>query len=89
MRLSYVYTIFAHKYLTLLLMNATISMDGLWAIVDSLSVKNKKWLADRLRKSIADSSKGKEEEILTGISKSLQQAKQGDTFPLDRIWSQL
>ena len=70
-------------------MNATISMDGLWAIVDSLSVKNKKWLFKRLLKSIDDSSESKEEEILDGLSRSLQQAKEGNTIPLDNIWDEL
>ncbi|MDE6836757.1 MAG: hypothetical protein K2J23_04130 [Muribaculaceae bacterium] len=70
-------------------MNATISMDGLWAIVDSLSVKNKKWLFKRLLKSIDDSSVSKEKEILDGLSRSLQQVKEGDTIPLDNIWEEL
>lgn len=70
-------------------MNATISMDGLWAIVDSLSVKNKKWLSRRLQKSINDYSELKEKEILEGLSRSLQQAKEGNTIPLDNIWEEL
>ncbi len=35
-------------------MNGIISMDGLWTIVDSLSLKNKKWLAGKLQRSITD-----------------------------------
>lgn len=62
-------------------MNVTISMDGLWAIIDSLSIKNKKKLSERLQASINNSSKPKEEEILAGLSKSLQQAKEGKTIP--------
>ena len=70
-------------------MNATISMEGLWAIVDSLSVKNKKWLADKLLVSLSSPKKSKEEEILVGIDKSLREVKSGITFPLDTIWEQL
>lgn len=70
-------------------MNATISMEGLWAIVDSLSVKNKKWLADKLRVSLSSPKKSKEEELLDGIDKSLREVKSGITFPLDTIWEQL
>ncbi len=64
-------------------------MDGLWAIVDSLSVKNKKWLAGKLQRSLADSNATKEEEILSGIKRSLNEAKSGNTLPLDTIWDQL
>ena len=71
------------------IMNATISLDGLWAIVDSLSLKNKKWLADRLEVSISSIKHGKEKEILDGISKSIQEAKSGKTHSLDTLWDQL
>ncbi len=64
-------------------------MDGLWAIVDSLSVKNKKWLAGKLQNSLADTNTKKEEEILNGIRQSLNEAKNGNTLPLDTIWDQL
>lgn len=70
-------------------MNAIISMDGLWVIVDSLSVKNKKWLSKRLLKSIDDYEELKEKEILESLSRSLQQAKEGNTIPLDSIWNEL
>ena len=71
------------------IMNATISMDGLWAIVDSLSLKNKKWLADRLEDSMSTAKMVKEKEILNGISKSIQEAKSGKTQSLDTLWDQL
>ena len=70
-------------------MNATISMDGLWAIVDSLSLKNKKWLADRLEDSMSNAKTVREKEILNGISKSIQEAKSGNTQSLDTLWDQL
>ncbi len=70
-------------------MNATISMDGLWAIIDSLSVKNKKWLSDKLLTSLSASKANKEDEILTGIARSVKEAQAGKTLPLDTIWDQL
>ena len=70
-------------------MNATISMDGLWAIIDSLSIKNKKWLAGKLQMSLSKSDASKEEEIVRGIKRSLNEAKSGKTLPLDSLWEQL
>lgn len=70
-------------------MNATISMDGLWTIVDSLSPKNKKWLVDRLLASLSSSNEMKEEEILNGIDNSIKEVKSGNTIPLDNLWAQL
>lgn len=70
-------------------MNATISMDGLWAIVDSLSLKNKKWLAEKLKISMSEASNVKEQEILDGISISIKEAKCGNTQSLDTLWDQL
>lgn len=70
-------------------MNATISMDGLWTIVDSLSTKNKKWLVDKLLLSLSASKESKENAILAGISQSAREAKDGKTLPLDTLWDQL
>ncbi|MDE6234769.1 MAG: hypothetical protein K2M56_03360 [Muribaculaceae bacterium] len=70
-------------------MNATISMDGLWMIVDSLSAKNKKWLVDRLLKSLSTSKESKEDAILAGIAQSAQEAKEGNVLPIDTLWNQI
>ena len=70
-------------------MNATISLDGLWAIVDSLSTKNKKWLVDKLQLSLSASKESKENIILAGIAQSAKEAKDGKTLPLDTLWEQL
>ena len=70
-------------------MNATISMDGLWTIVDSLSTKNKKWLVDKLLVSLSASNESKENTILAGIARSAKEAKEGKTMPLDTLWEQL
>lgn len=64
-------------------------MDGLWTIVDSLSLKNKKWLAGKLQRSLTDAVAPKEKEILSGIKQSMKQAKAGETLPLDTLWDQL
>lgn len=50
---------------------------------------NKKWLSRQLQKSINASSELKEKEILEGLSRSLQQAKDGNTIPLDNIREEL
>ena len=70
-------------------MNATISMDGLWAIVDSLSIKNKQWLSEKLRVSLSEKAASKEDEILAGIARSVKEAKTGQTLPLESIWERL
>ena len=70
-------------------MNATISMDGLWTIVDSLSTKNKKWLVDKLLVSLSASKESKENAILAGIARSAKEVKEGKTMPLDTLWEQL
>lgn len=71
-------------------MNATISMDGLWSAIQSLSIKNKKWLADKLLCDIkaAETSKSKE-EILVGIERGLKDIKEDRVYPIDQLWDQL
>lgn len=70
-------------------MNATISMDGLWAIIDSLSIKNKKWIAHKLNKTLASTKASGEEEILAGIVRSIKEAKSDNTCALETLWNQL
>ena len=70
-------------------MNATISMDGLWTIIDSLSIKNKKWLVDKLLLSLSTPKESNENTILSGIAQSAREAKEGKTLPLDTLWHQL
>lgn len=64
-------------------------MYGLWAIIDSISRKNKEWLADKLLLSLSESEKSGENEILEGIVRSVREAKSGNTLPLDTLWKQL
>ena len=70
-------------------MNGTISMDGLWSVIDSLSLKNKKWLADKLEAALSAPTISEEEEILSGIARSAKEAKEGNTYSLDTLWEQL
>lgn len=70
-------------------MNATISLEGLWSIVNSLSTKNKKWLANKLNEALAPASQSKDEVTLSAISKSINEAKNGQTMPIDSLWEQL
>lgn len=58
-------------------MKATISMESLWQTIQSLSPKNKKWLADKLIEDLQteEESIGKE-EILAGIDAGLKEVKQ-------------
>lgn len=72
-------------------MKATISMESLWQTIQSLSPKNKKWLADKLIKDlqIEEESIGKE-EILAGIDAGLKDMKAGRTRSFDdfiKEWS--
>lgn len=70
-------------------MNATISMEGLWTIVNSLSLKNKKWLSNKLLASISTNEISKENEVMNGIVRSVKEARSNNTYPLDSIWEQL
>ena len=64
-------------------------MDGLWSVIDSLSVKNKRWLAEKLQATLAEPKSSEEAEILSGIARSAREAKAGQTSPLDTLWEQL
>lgn len=64
-------------------------MEGLWAIIDSLSVKHKKWIADRLNQTLTSSDREKKDEVIRGIVLSVKEAKAGKTSALDTIWDQL
>lgn len=70
-------------------MNATISLDGLWAIIDSLSIKNKRWLVNKLLSSLSASNGLDEDTILEGLAQSIREVNEGKTQPIDTLWSQL
>lgn len=63
-------------------MNVTISREGLWQMIQSLSLSNKKWIADRLIENIHEKEEEQyisKEEILAGIDAGLKDLKAGRT----------
>ena len=58
-------------------MRATISLDSLWAIIQSLSFNNRKWLSDKLQESLREEETEyiSKEEILAGIDAGLKDLK--------------
>ena len=52
-------------------------------------IKNKQWLAEKLRVSLSEKAASKEDEILAGIARSVKEAKTGQTLPLESIWERL
>ena len=74
-------------------MNAKISLDGLWAMIQTLSISNQKWLADKLQENIREKEEEAEyiskEEILTGIKSGLEDLKAGRTQSFDDFIKEL
>lgn len=71
-------------------MTATISLDGLWIYIQSLSRTNKKWLSDKLLEDLySDETIKTKEEILDGIVQGAREVKEGKTHPIEELWSQL
>lgn len=59
-------------------MKATISLDSLWATIQSLSLTNRKWLASKLQENIHEEEETEyisKEELLAGIRSGLQDLK--------------
>ena len=73
-------------------MKATISLDGLWQIVSSLSLRNQKWLAGKLEESIRQREETEyisQEELLAGIDAGLKDLKAGRTRPIEELFKEL
>ena len=74
-------------------MNAKISLDGLWAMVQTLSISNQKWLAGKLQENIREKEEEAEyiskEEILAGIKSGLEDLKAGRTQSFDDFIKEL
>lgn len=74
-------------------MNAKISMDGLWAMIQTLSLSNQKWLAGKLQENIREKEEETEyiskEEILAGIKSGLEDLKAGRTQSFDDFIKEL
>ena len=74
-------------------MNAKISMEGLWAMIQTLSLSNQKWLAGKLQENIREKEEETEyiskEEVLAGIKAGLEDLKAGRTQSFDDFIKEL
>ena len=73
-------------------MKATISLDSLWQIVSSLSLRNQNWLAGKLQESIRQREETEyisKEELLAGIDAGLKDLKAGRMRPIEELFKEL
>ena len=74
-------------------MNATISMDTLWQLIQSLSTDNKRWLASKLYEEVEEEEEHLTpytmEEINAWIDESLADVKAGRTIPSEEAHRQM
>ena len=60
-------------------MKATISMESLWQVIQSLPLKNKEWLSSKLIENIRDEKELEyisKEEVLEGIRQGLMDVEE-------------
>ena len=56
-------------------MNATISMDSLWRMIQTLPLNNRKWLSAKLQESVADEQGSNSQKVIAdGIRDGLVQS---------------
>lgn len=75
-------------------MKATISLDSLWQTIQSLSLNNQKWLAQKLQENIREQEEEEteyisKEEILAGIDAGLKDLKAGRMRPAEELLEEL
>ena len=74
-------------------MRGTISLDCLWQTIQSLSLSNRKWLANKLQEDIRESEEEREyiskEEILAGIDAGLKDLKAERKRPIEELIKEL
>jgi len=61
-------------------MNVSVSREGLWQMLQSLSLNNQKWISDKLTENInaqENEQRISKEEILAGIDAGLKDLKAG------------
>ena len=59
-------------------MDATVSMESLWKMIQSRSTENKQWLLDKLVEDLQEEEEYiSKEEILAGIDAGLKDMKAG------------
>lgn len=67
-------------------------VESLWTVIQSLSIKNKRWLSDRLMEDLSQSKEAVEttkKEMLDRVVASFTDIKEGRTHPLNELWEQL
>lgn len=67
-------------------------MESLWTVIQSLSIKNKRWLSDRLMEDLSQSKEAVEttkKEMLDRVVAGFTDIKEGRTHPLNELWEQL
>ena len=71
-------------------MKGTISLDSLWQTIQSLSLSNRKWLANKLQEDIRESEEEREYiKILAGIDAGLKDLKAGRKRPIEELIKEL
>lgn len=71
-------------------MEATVSMESLWKMIQSRSTENKQWLLDKLVEDLQEEEEYiSKEEILAGIDAGLKDLKAGRTRPARDLISEL
>lgn len=72
-------------------MNGTISisMDNLWGAIQTLSPRNKRWLANKLNDELNATISKSKEDVLAGFARGVKEAKSGSTLSEEEFWAQL
>ena len=72
-------------------MKATISLESLWQIIQSLSKSNKKWLSEKILEDINEEETEyiSKEEILAGIDAGLKDLKAGRKTSWDEFLKEM
>lgn len=73
-------------------MNATIPMESIWQMIQSLSLNNQKWISDRIIENIHAKEEEQyisKEEILAGIDAGLKDMKAGRTRPIEELFKEM
>lgn len=73
-------------------MNATISLESVWQMIQSLSLNNQKWISKHLIENIKSKEEEEyisKEEILAGIDAGLKDLKAGRMRPIEELFKEL
>lgn len=64
-------------------------MDNLWGAIQTLSPRNKRWLANKLNEELNPPITKSKDEILRGLEQGVKEAKSGQTLSEEEFWAQL